>query len=592
MKLVATATLILLATLALYLTAAETLSPPKPITDCNYLLAVLKKVLVEVLNESPVGEHYAEVMLQAQVDPSLSSLHEKVYSAILEYYSLLTGEYEGSEAFRKLAEIYEGVDSTFQYLQKLHSCSPDHETAYALRASVELMLSELKIRIGELEAIISQRDSLVTIETDRDTYVAGEEIHATIALKNSTCMISNVYVSTGLEVLGDAIFQCSSTQCNVSFPTPPAHLVERYVGRERTLRIALTAEAVCGEVVYKPYKRITVLYSYPRIVVEAPSKIVKGEFLNLTIYSETPVEAQGIITIRNKAGETLIGNITVSTTPLVISLNTSEYGFAFGENVIRVCANSTEITLSFCIDKPVLYEPRHPRVEIIVPPMSITLDGEVPVLIRGEPGKTLLVEVESKGLFTSRVSSVLHTNSSLRVFGSVLPLSLAEVVVSVRDLNGYYDSYTYAERVIVFNMISLILTLLLGVFSIIILRDREKVFLIFLKAGLRGGVERMGKGLQDLTQDLLKPYVTGLGSAIALIYYKLLRRVTQRLPQAYETLREHYSLVVENVVGNRRIRELAWKLLILAEKDMYSKEKPSIEEAKEIYERVLSEEEA
>ncbi|QOR94894.1 hypothetical protein IMZ38_02990 [Thermosphaera chiliense] len=592
MRLVATVAVILLATLILQTLLVETLSTPQPVTDCTYLLAVFKKVLTEALDGSPVGEYYARVMLETRVEPTLSSLHEKVYRAFLKYYSLLSGEYEGSEALRILGEVYEGVDSVTQYLQRLHSCSQDRESAYALRASAELMLEELKSRIWELKAVISQRDSPLTITTNRDTYRAGEDVLVTVAVKNSSCMVSNIYLSTGVEVLGNTIFQCNSTECNASIPTPPAYLVEKYVGREGAVKITVMAEAVCGEMVYKPYRRITVLYSRPRIALEAPSKITRGEYLNLTIYSETSVEIPGIVSVRNRAGETLIGNITVAPTPLVIGVNTSMYNFTLGENLIRLCVNSTETTLSYCIDKPVFYEPRHPRLEIMVPSIILTTYGEIPVLIQGDPGNDLLVEVESKGLFTSRVSSILNINCSLRVLGSVLPLSLIEVVVSVRDPSGYYDPYSYTTRVVVFNTLSLILTLILGVSSTIILRDREKVFFIFLEKGLRRGVEKMSRGIRDLTQDLLKPYVTGLGSAVALVYYKLLRRLTQRLPLAYETLREHYSLVVENVVGNRRVKELAWKLLILAEKDMYSKEKPSIEEAKEVYESVLSEEEA
>jgi hypothetical protein len=88
--------------------------------------------------------------------------------------------------------------------------------------------------------------------------------------------------------------------------------------------------------------------------------------------------------------------------------------------------------------------------------------------------------------------------------------------------------------------------------------------------------------------ELLTPYVLGLGSRIAAIYYDLVRKIARRLPQPSETLREHFEFVVAPLIKSRRSRELLQRLLQLVERDLYSSSKPEFGEAIELYEGVLS----
>ncbi len=577
--------LLLLLLIPLFTTIIH-LESRQSITDCTYLLAVLEKTLSYTLSEAPSGKYYAEVLLNTPVTPDLSRLHEATYKTIIEYYELLSGNTSKEEKQVKLSSVDEGLNSISQYAGKLVSCSIDREPAVALKTRIDLMINELRERIRELEVLFTSEDYYITIHTPRNLYNAGEEIPITITLKNTSCKIMDLNIVAGFEILESKEPVCTGGFCTLVISTPPAYSIEKYISSNGILDVLLVARTNCNNTVLKTYRKISVKYSQPRIFIETPSRITRGDEVTITLYSEKTV-VQGVLIIKNSYNEIVIENLTISPNKLIVKARGEPPVFTPGYNTIKLCLNASDTTLSYCFEKPVFFELRHPPVEVKTPQVALTLDGRIPVLIIGSGNYT--VEVVAGDLIKNSVSRVLNGDLSLQLFTSILPISIVDVNVSIRDLNGYYDPYKYTERIIVLNIGSLMGFTLFGVLSSIVLKNHEKSFLLLLKTGLGGRIEKPGKTSHGILEELLKPYITGLGSAIALIYYKLLRRFTQRLPHAYETLREHYYLVLKDSIKNTRVKELVWKLLLLAERDMYSREKPSVEEAKNIYERVFSE---
>jgi hypothetical protein len=102
-------------------------------------------------------------------------------------------------------------------------------------------------------------------------------------------------------------------------------------------------------------------------------------------------------------------------------------------------------------------------------------------------------------------------------------------------------------------------------------------------------ISRVKREVSGLLESVLKPYVLGLGSRVAELYYTLLRKLGIRLPHQYETLREHYAEAISSITRKNTIRELLWRILVLTERDLYSQRKPRIEDVEKLYKGVLSE---
>ena len=151
-----------------------------------------------------------------------------------------------------------------------------------------------------------------------------------------------------------------------------------------------------------------------------------------------------------------------------------------------------------------------------------------------------------------------------------------------------YDTYQYSETMIVINASSILILVAVGSVLTAILREHEKLFILMLRSGGFSLRIRPLESAHRVFNELLTPYVLGLGSRIATIYYDLVRKITRRLPQPFETLREHYEFVVAPLTKSRRSRELLQRLLQLVERDLYSRSKPDLREAIELYEGVLS----
>jgi len=122
----------------------------------------------------------------------------------------------------------------------------------------------------------------------------------------------------------------------------------------------------------------------------------------------------------------------------------------------------------------------------------------------------------------------------------------------------------------------------------VVMREHEKIFTLSLRTSSVRVARRVKREIPEILKSILKPYASGVKSRIAELYYTLLGKLGVRLPHHYETLREHYIEVVKPTTKKSVVREILWRILRLVERDLYSKRKPRLEEAEELYEGVLS----
>jgi hypothetical protein len=563
-------------------TALET--PSATVRDCTYLLAVLEKAINYTETMQPELEDIANTMLAIHVDPGYSNLHVKVYRAILDYYTII--QEPRVELISKLYSIYQDLDSVNEYAKKLQSCSRDPEASYAIAARVSLRVIYLKSRVEDLIKQLSMSQEAISINITDKIYEPGEEVLIQAIVKNSTCTPTTAILGIYGVPLYQNNFECSGSMCYTLISVPYAYLVKDYLKTAGYVKFTVTIKALCSGVEARLYRFITTSYSYPRLVIDCPSITQRGDLLNIMIYSYSG-RLEGVLTVKNSSSETILGEITIGESPVNYTVYVDESTFSIGKNTLKLCVNASEKTLPYCFERPVIVQPRYPPVEIKALQVYLTWDGSIQVLVTNLGNRSFT----SKIMLSTSIRSIEAPVSIGNLYilqASILPISIVNLYVTIQDPLMIYDTYQYSETMIVINASSILILVAVGSVLTAILREHEKLFILMLRSGGFSLRIRPLELAHRAFNELLTPYVLGLGSRIATIYYDLVRKITRRLPQPSETLREHYESVVAPLIKSRRSRELLQRLLQLVERDLYSRSKPEFREAIELYEGVLS----
>uniref|UniRef100_A0A7C4FHP6 Uncharacterized protein n=1 Tax=Ignisphaera aggregans TaxID=334771 RepID=A0A7C4FHP6_9CREN len=584
-KCVAMLVLVVLPPLAMGVSAQPS---PQPVADCTYLLAVLEKAVSYAVRGLPEGEQIAYAMLKTPVAPALSDLHTRSYRVLLSYYTTVGQGVGNSSAVQKLYELHQGVGVVSEYIKKLHSCCKDPEVAYVIRARAELHLRELRDRLEDMVKQYSTGYQHVVVRIDDRVYEPGEAIAIRVEVVNETCAPRSAALTYAGAVLDSGEFRCTGLECVAVLRAPPAYAVKDYV-KSGVEKMSLVIRVSCSGRDFRVYRFASVKYTYPRVVMECSSTVTRGDVLNITLYSESGV-LSGVLVVENATSVNAVANITISSTPTIFMLLVEKLYFSAGLNTLRLCVNATEKTLPHCFEKPIVVKPRHPSVEVKALPLYISWDGGAQLLIINHVDRVLSARVYVNGRLAALAELSPLNTTLLHVYRGLLPLSLASIVVDVEDPLMVYDTYSYTCSPTVVNLALTTAVVIGGLATTILLQGREKMFTLLLAmSGAPKGARGVAESIPDVLRNLLKPYVLGLGSRVAQLYYRLVNRFT-RLPSSSETLREHYSTAVLSAIKSAWNRKVLWQFLLLAEKDMYSHEKPRPEEAKRLYESVAKEE--
>ncbi|MGC8975475.1 MAG: hypothetical protein ACP5KB_04675, partial [Thermoprotei archaeon] len=203
-------------------------------------------------------------------------------------------------------------------------------------------------------------------------------------------------------------------------------------------------------------------------------------------------------------------------------------------------------------------------------------------LINGEQSSTLLyAKVYVGGSLVGEY--VLEDSISARIFVGVLPASIIDLRVVIESSSPVMEPYVFSSSVLVFNPVT---TALLGFASlalIVVISGREENFMFFVRGLIpEGRVTRVFR--KTLSEVLTAPYK--ISSKIAELYYATLQKMRVPLPEAYETLREHFR----KTAFREPLRSVFWKFLLLVEKDLYSSRKQSYEDAVTLAEEAVKHE--
>jgi len=530
----------------------------------------------------------ADTALGVNVAPDLSYLHYKAWGVIRDIsYLLLEALDEGNASTETLYRFYrlklEASGILADYASRLVNRIMDPPTRYRFEKTVESYLSDLDARLSELGLsilrIIQGSSRVVRFEiVAPDTVYAGGSLDVTLVFQD------RVYVENISATL-------SSPSYMKHVPVRVGGYLDNYTihielpGTEEgyftdTSSILGLYVAVYGLIndtlVYgSAYKSINVLAERAPVEITAPTRINPGSSLILTIVSQADTVLYSNLTITSTRGSEVYVNepLTILPGENHYLVNTSWLPQGVYTVTLDINATGKYLRTVYSMGLAVLgsnIDVKHGAPGIILaPPFKALLYIELP----GKPGEYVVtVRDGDRVIFNeSRGPGLYSIEIPLRV---IWIIEYRELVIEVIPVNESYSTSEATVGIVILNYASLItivvLTLTLSSTS---------------AEGLAYSLERLNKVLAAGSRLRRGGSATPHGKALYYKLVKLLSRYT-RPPVPSETLREYYNRVVAAL---RRAPRSLLGFILLYEKYLYSREKPSQDELAGAYRRVEEE---
>lgn len=569
-----------------YLTSA---SEPE-LVDCSNLLILLDKSLRAVVEGEPSAYRMIQSIGSASIPGDVGNLHKNSYDLLLRYHNLsartvdeaLTKE-EAHRMLSELSELHSKLpDVISQYVNRLSACAHDPGLSNSLRTSISLSVKKISDElIPSLTQIIFSKylmsNGLIDVRLDKEVYTPEEPVEFEVTLGDPTLTLSSasLYTWPDLRFIEYANITSLGGGKYVGFlRTPSAEFVKTPTRPEGVFVLIIAARNTSSSENYVNYKILKVVYRVPKVWVECPASIYRGDSIELNLYSDNYYNA----TV--EFGDLLVGYLSLVPGLTRYYVNTSSFDLTVGVSLLKVSVHPTQDSAGLTITKPVMVLPRIPKVRIVFPEIFFTGDGFLTILlINDDPEESQLsVKVYAGGALRGEytLSDVLVA----RVFVGFFPAFLTNLNVVVEPTQHLKEPYLYQRQVFVVNPVTALLTGLVSIFLIVLVSNKERSFMIFIKGNVVGGKTSVKRVVREVSSYLKSPYP--ISSRIAELYYATLRKLGIPLPKVTETLREHFSRA--GLSGF--LRNTLWKLLIITEKDLYSSKKQDYREAVELAEEV------
>jgi hypothetical protein len=565
--------------------------PPEGVepVDCSNLLTILERVLESVVSGTPNPE-LVRAVASAPVPGDLGVRHRDAYGKLLRYLNYLERVGGGSLSPREARELAAELSilaselgsSVGGYGGSLARCSHDPALASTLSTRVRQLLDELVgVQVPSLVQLLLQQASrgLLEVWLDRGSYRAGDTAELVVRPLREGLEVVRAYVAlwpTLTRVAEVTLVRRGSEYVGV-FEVPNLTTLSRYYSPPVPATVALAAVVELLDTsdgsTYRGYALFSIEFGRPRVTVEAPATLYLGDVLEVVVRSD------GYYRARVSLGGSYVVNATLVPGTNTFRFDTSLLNITYGTHIIRVEVEPTATSIGTVVTRPVVLLPRVPRVDVRLPTFLVTVDGyaTVEVVSREVPRAGLRVVV----YVGSAVRGPYYLNGSLRVrvLLGYLPVATAEVSVRVvADAPGY-EPYVARWVVVYVNPATSIAVGVASVFATTLLYGREREFTVLV---LSLGRRRVASAARVLRSALLE-FTYRVSSRVAELYYSTLRRLRLPMPEPYETLREHFA----RLPLGRGVAELLRRLMLLAERDLYSRYRQDYGEALRVAEEVL-----
>jgi hypothetical protein len=579
---------VVLAVITLTSLLAKPVEGAEPV-DCSNLLAILEKVLESVVSGAPNRE-LVRAVASATVPGDLGVRHREAYGKLLKYLNYLERASGGNLSSREARELAAELSilggelgsSVGGYADSLARCSHDPALASTISIRVKQLLDELvEVQTPSLIQLLVQQASrgLLEVGLDRGRYRAGETAELVVRPLREGLEVVQAYIAlwpTLTKVVDVTLIRRGSEYVGL-FEVPNLSTLSRYYSPSVPTAAALAAvvellNASEGST-YRGYALFSVEFGRPGVVVEAPATLYLGDVLEVVVRSDGYYRARVGLEGVHAVNATLLPGANT------FRFNTSVLNLTYGTHLIVVEAEPTAVTVGAAVTKPVVVLPRVPRVEVRVPTFIVTADGcaTVEVVSREAPQTGLRALIYVGGA----VRGSYYLNGSLRVGVLLSYLPVASVEVSVRVLAEVpgYEPYMSRWVVVCVNPVTSIAVGIASVVATTLLYGREREFTVLV---LSLGRRRLTSTARALRSAVLE-FTYRVSSRVAELYYGTLRRLRLPMPEPCETLREHFS----KLTLGRGLGELLRRLMLLAERDLYSKYRQDYGEALRVAEEVL-----
>ena len=586
-----------IAELTLFLIVLSVISTPylvsaaePELVDCSNLLILLDKSLRAVEEGEPSAYQMIQSIGSASIPGDIGNLHKSSYELLRRYHNIFTRvvnetltKEEAQRMLKELSELYSKLpDLINQYTSRLSACAHDPGLSNSLRTSISLSVKKISDElIPSLTQIIFSKyltlNGLIDVRLGKGIYTPGELVEFEVTLRDATLTLSTASLHTwpDLRFIEYANITSLGEGRYVGFlQTPSAASVKTPTRSGGAFVLIITTRNVSSNENYVSYEILKVVYRVPRVWVEGPASIHRGDFIELNLYSDNYYNA----TVE-------LGDVVVDYLSLVPGLtryhfNTSLLNLTVGVSLIKISIHPTRDSIGLTITKPVVVLPRIPKVRIVLPEIFFTSDGFLTILlINDDPEENQL----SVKVYTSDAligEYMLNDVLVARVFVGFFPAFFTNLNVVVESTQHLKEPYPYQQQVFVVNPVTTLLMGLASIFLIVLISNKERSFMVFIRGNVVGGKTSIRRVAREVSSYFTSPYL--ISSRIADLYYATLRRLGIPLPKVTETLREHFNRV--SLSGFPR--NTLWKLLVITEKDLYSSKKQDYRKALELAEEV------
>lgn len=551
-------------------------------TDCNYLLIITHKIVVETSKNPVQALRDIKAVLRAKLPPQLSSYHKEFYHTLATYtYSLIA--YKNSwgnelEIFNNISKVYTSIIRDYkEYQAVLLKCARDPQVAVTASTLTTIAIKKnILVNIDKLAESILAEESLnkeIQITIGKPVYTPGETAHFLVKLDNIS--INNITIAIAqwptLEVVRYVHYNITDGLITARVRIPYANELVRLgvIGGETIGSIVKLAVVVfgtspeTGSRVFA-FKLFQVKYKIPKVYIQAPEAVAPGEPIEFSVISDAFYPNVTIL-----VNEKPLWNTSLSPGTNNYTLAPGDYNDTSGRILVlgvRIPPGTSYLGVERA--KPILVVERGLPVKIGVPPVIYTWSGEVVVKVEGNLSDYSVYEkIGFIRLYGKQVSQSVY-----KVFGSILPITPASInVEAVLEGNNSNNTITISKNIIIINplYLSIVALIIIGITAYPETMQEIILLPLSIPTSRARGARRPGARAGYRTWRIK--------SKIAELYYKVLLSLEIELPRPYETLREHFSRIS---IGGK-LRKALWMMLRLAEEDLYSPRKPPYSEVEE-----------
>ena len=548
--------------------------------DCSYYYTIAYDILKIYTINSTKALLMAEELANKTLPEPIEKYHKKYYNDIIQLIQIKVkyrrGLISSQQALETLSKLYLQLQVDYvKYSQRLALCVHDPQVAATLGAKTRILikyriLPDISRTIYDI--VYSKSSKNIKIIVGKEIYKPGEKATILIISKEKI-KLNNIEIVEwpSLRLLNESQppSNQAATNYTIKIKMPYAYQLSNPVAFSefaknivKSFAIIVTYKNSTSKETEYGFRILNVTYKVPKLVISAPASVGPWSVFTVEIRSDGYYPNSTLL-----INGQLISKIDLIKGSNNITINVGRINVTKPVILLQVVVPPGQDYLGVAIEKPILYAIGRIPVGIESPDIVFTWLGWISIKTYKNTTTQAMMRANIGPLtiFTKNIE-----NGTVSFFATVLPITPIHLTVEAQA-NGH--TLLYRKNIIVINPTYLtILSLLIVILIFPRSLDKISIITITRRQEILGG---LASGIAD------RVYV--VESKIAQLYYQALLLLKTRLPYPQETLREHFRALKLP----ERLKDSLWRLLRLAERDLYSKDKPHYRDAEKAFKEVV-----